>query len=156
MHNILGISDAASLGLHAMMFLARAQEGELLSVHELAGRLDASEAHLGKVLQRLGKAGFVASRRGPGGGFCLARSSDEVTLLAVYQAIEGELPSGQCLLGRPACDGQPCLLGGLLRSVSDSVYQYLSSQRLSDFLIGRDSYHPDMDGLSHQPREAVS
>jgi len=137
MHNILGMSDAASLGLHAMMLLARAQRGALLSVHALSGRLDASEAHLGKVLQRLGKAGLVTSRRGPGGGFSIPQSAENATLLAIYEAIEGELPSTACLLRRPACDGRTCVLGELLQSVSHSVHHYLSTRRLSDFRNGR-------------------
>ena len=51
MANVLRISEAATLALHTLALLA-ARPGEILSTHKIATRLDASEAHLAKVLQQ--------------------------------------------------------------------------------------------------------
>lgn len=140
MDRILAISDAASLGLHAMMLLADNPGDELVSAHTLAKKLDVSEAHLEKVLHQLAKSGLLQARRGPRGGFHLRRPPNDITLLEVFEAVEGPLSTTRCLLGRPRCDGQSCVLGGLLESVQETVRVYLSSTRLSRFRDGRPSF----------------
>ena len=128
--SLLKISEAASLALHTMAILA-CNPGQTISTREIAGQLKVSEAHLAKVLQRLGRAGLVKSQRGPGGGFVLGREPGEISLLDIYEVTEGPLPGRNCLLNRPACNGQ-CILGGLLSQVEDQVKTYFSQTRLSD------------------------
>jgi len=125
----LRISEAASLALHTSVLLAA--EGGRLSTRQIADRLGVSEAHLAKVMQRLAKAGLVASVRGRHGGFSLARRKDRIRLIDVYQAIEGRLPRSQCLMGRPVCGGKRCLLGGLLETVDVWLRSYLAGTTLS-------------------------
>ena len=131
MTNILRISEAASLGMHTAVLLAGDPE-RLFTVGEVATLLGASEAHLSKVLQRLGHIGIVRSVRGPRGGFALVRPGGEVTLLEVYEAIEGPLPESACLLGRPVCQGSACVLGGLIASINQQVRGYLSQTTLAE------------------------
>ena len=69
--------------------------------------------------------------RGPKGGFALGRSPKEVTLLEVYEAIDGPVPSGNCLLSRPICAGKRCILGNLLTSVNHQVHKQLAETKLS-------------------------
>ena len=130
MAGIMKVSDAASLALHASAYLA-AREGERVATSKIARALSVSAAHLAKVLGRLERAGVVRGRRGPRGGFELARPPGSVTLKDVYAAVEGPIKSGRCLLGEPACKGR-CMLGGLVRSVDDQVRAKLGAVRLSD------------------------
>lgn len=131
MPSLLRISEAASLALHGMALLATEPERRM-STREMAGRLHASEAHLAKVMQRLGRAGLVRSVRGRGGGFTLARRREAVKLLDVYQAVEGKLPRSECLIGAPVCTGEQCVMGGLLQVVDTWLRAYLSGTRLSE------------------------
>jgi len=73
MSNILRISEAASIALHAMIILASKQE-ELVSVKDIASQLEISGNHLSKVLQRLVKAELVISIKGSKGGFKLVKN----------------------------------------------------------------------------------
>lgn len=130
MANMLKISEAASLALHTMALLATSQ-GTTRATWEIAKTLRVSEAHLAKVLQRLGRAGLVKSQRGPGGGFSLGRDPESISLLEVYEATEGPLDPPGCLLGRPACNGS-CILGGLLDQVGAEIRTYFAQTRLSD------------------------
>lgn len=127
---MLKISEATSLALHTMVLLA-AGRGKRLATREIAARLRASEAHLAKVLQRLGKAGLVKATRGRGGGYSLGRRKERISLLHVYEAMEGRLPRSKCLMGKPVCAGRGCVLGGLLGTVDVWVRAYLSGTKLS-------------------------
>ena len=130
MANVLKVSEAASLALHTMVLLA-ASSDRLWSTHDIADTLDASEAHLSKVLQRLARMDLVRSVRGPKGGFSLMRSPESISLLDVYESIEGPLAKTDCLLGRRLCDGTNCILGTLLKNTNREVKKYLSKTKLS-------------------------
>jgi len=129
--HLISISEAASLALHTMVLLAGDCERRM-AVKEISSKLRVSQNHLAKVLQRLAKAGLVRSSRGPKGGFVLKRPSQEIDLLEVYEAIEGPIEKTHCLLGRPICNGNRCILGGLLKGVVEEAKKYLTSTKLSD------------------------
>lgn len=135
MAKCLAISDAASLAMHAMTALAQ-NGNQKTSNKALATDLGVSEAHLAKVMQRLARIGLVSSTRGPGGGFKLDRPPDRITLLEVFEAIEGPVGRSSCLFERPVCTGELCILGGLLGEVNEQVQSYLSQTTLSG-LSGR-------------------
>jgi Rrf2 family protein len=133
MSNVLRISEAASLAFHAMSMLAEDPE-RMWQNKEIAGRFKISEAHLSKVLQRLTHAGLVTAVRGPRGGFKLIKAPAEITLLQIYEAIEGKLSRGQCLLGVPRCDRKFCILGGLLKTVNTEVDDYFKKTTLASLV----------------------
>lgn len=127
----LRISEATSLAMHTMALLGSGS-GPEVSSREIAGSLGVSQAHLQKVLQRLGRAGLVHSERGPRGGFTLAQPPERITLLEVYEAIEGPLHLVDCLFSKPACRGGRCILGGLVGLVNDQFGTYLRETTLAD------------------------
>jgi len=129
-NKVLKISEAATLAMHAMLILVQ-NPGKLISTHQIADTLKVSEAHLSKVLQRLSKSGYVTSIRGPGGGFSLARNPDEVSLLEIFEEIEGPLQDSGCLFAKPVCDGVSCMFGGMLQKVSAQVRQCLEETKLT-------------------------
>ena len=134
MEGVLKISEAANLGVHAMVYLLEAGLERTIAVAEIAGVLGVSKDHLGKVLQRLAKAGLVTSRRGPRGGFRLNDGAGEATLLEILEAIDGPMANETCLFGHPICGGR-CIMGGLMISVNQMVHDYLSTTRLSDMAV---------------------
>jgi len=138
--HLLRISEAASLGLHACVVLA-AQRDRDVPAHELAGDFEASEAHLAKVMQRLGRAGLVASTRGPKGGFRLARPADAITLLDVYEAVEGPVEPVGCLLGRPACRGAGCMFGEFIQEFDTRFRGYMATTTLQQLVSYEESIH---------------
>jgi Rrf2 family protein len=135
MPGVLRISEAASLGLHAMMVLAR-DSSRMYSAGDLSEVLKVSEAHLAKVLQRLARVGLVKSTRGPHGGFVLGRPADEISLLEVYEAIDGPLGPVECLLHAPVCKGGQCIFGDLIHSISRQIGEHLAKTKLSTQACG--------------------
>jgi Rrf2 family protein len=130
MSGVVHISEAANLALHTMILLAADPERPL-RVNCATKVLPVSENHLAKVLQRLAHVGLVRSTRGPHGGFTLARSPKQTTLLEVWEAIEGPLAPHGCLLGKPKCGGS-CVLGDFIEKTNEAFRKKLARTRLSD------------------------
>ena len=130
MASMIRVSEAAALALHTMVFLA-ARPDQLISNREIAGKIKASEAHLSKVLQRLARCGFVKSVPGPRGGFTMTKKGGDVTLLDVYEAIEGPLDAEPCLFQSPACGGKGCIMGDALNVATHEMREYMKKRKLS-------------------------
>jgi Rrf2 family protein len=114
-----------------------AQQGERrLTSQEMATGLLASEHHLAKVMQRLAKAGLTDSIRGPQGGLQLGRPAEQITLLAIYEAVEGPLESPGCPLHEPFCDGTDCVLGNVLKSVHEQLRDHFQKTTLAELADG--------------------
>ena len=125
MKTILNVSEAFSLGLHAMAVVASVEGGSPLTAHRIASRLGVSESHLSKVLQRLTKTGILKSSRGPGGGFSLAKPASSIALLDIYESVEGPLKLGNCLIGTQICGGKSCVFDDLIHKVNNQFEHYL-------------------------------
>jgi Rrf2 family protein len=131
MSTVVKISEAVSLAMHGMVFLAAKGE-ESHSVGEVAEELNVSKAHLQKVFQQLARAGLLRSNRGPKGGYSLGKDSDRITLLEIYQAIEGPLEVRDCLFDEPVCRGDRCIYGDLLSTTQKRFQAYLEGMKLSE------------------------
>ncbi len=130
MSRIVNVSEAAALAMHGAVLMA-ARPGKPMTTREMAGELQASESTLSKVLQRLSAVGIAKAKRGPRGGYVLARPPGEAALLEVFEAIEGPLSTEGCLFGLPVCDGR-CMLGTLIDEVNDTVRRKLGGAKLAD------------------------
>jgi Rrf2 family protein len=134
MAHLQKISEAGSLALHSAIALAQVKDGSLLSAGRIAGLLQASEAHLLKVLQRMVRSGFVESSRGPGGGYRLTRPAEDISVLEIYEEFEGKITSDECLLKKKVCSGSDCALRDFLGGISEQARKQLAKTRLSDLL----------------------
>lgn len=132
MSSIIRISDAASMAMHTLVYLS-SNGNRKAPVKEIAGYLSVSEAHLAKVLQRLSRAGYVKSTRGPKGGFVLEADSRMITLLEIYELFEGPLPSDTCLFSTQTCSGNDCIMGGFLAQMASQMKDYLSQRTISSY-----------------------
>ncbi|OPZ64096.1 MAG: iron-responsive transcriptional regulator [Firmicutes bacterium ADurb.Bin506] len=132
------MSEATSLALHSMAFVAMAG-GELVTVKQIADATGFSHAHLSKVLQRLVRAGLLDSVRGPKGGFRLPRPASQITLLQVYEAMEGRLVANACMAGVPTgkCAFASCILGDLPKRLTEDFRSFLESRDLSYYICPR-------------------
>ena len=131
MKSIFRISDAASIAIHTVIILA-ANRDKLYSTKEMSSMLKVSDNHLAKILQRLVKTGLVKSVRGPRGGFTVAKPDDDITLLDIYEAIDGKLELSNCLLGEPFCNSE-CLLGDFVSSINAQFEHFFKTKTVAFF-----------------------
>jgi Rrf2 family protein len=90
------MSDAVEWSIHCCTLLAALPEDQALPAARLAEYHDVPPAYLAKALQALAAAGIVESRPGPAGGYRLARSPMEISLLEVVQAVDGPGMAFRC------------------------------------------------------------
>ena len=80
------------------------------------------KSFLAKIFQDLARAGILRSQRGAGGGFLLARSPDEITILEIIEAIDGRIALQRCLGDEPDCERkQGCALCILFEQAQDRL-----------------------------------
>lgn len=130
--SIIKISEAASIALHAMIQLVQNQD-KLLSVKEIAAKIEVSVNHLSKVMQRLNKAGYIDSIKGFNGGFRLSVAPEDVTFLDIYELFDGRIKNTECILATREC-GDKCIFDNLVSSVSQQVKEKFEKTKLSDFV----------------------
>ncbi|WP_372808551.1 Rrf2 family transcriptional regulator [Pontiella sp.] len=130
MADILKISDATALALHSMVHLAIEPDGQSTTA-EIAELFKASRHHLAKVHQRLTKAGLINSNRGPAGGVSLAKDPESITLLEIYEVMEGSMLCNPCLFGNDTCPRNDCVLGNLLPGLARQVRDYFEKTTIA-------------------------
>jgi Rrf2 family protein len=77
--------------------------GSVTMVDEISKGKCVPKSFLAKILQKLTKAAIVKSYRGVKGGFELARSPKNITLLDVIEAIQGPVAMNVCALDETMC-----------------------------------------------------
>ncbi len=100
----LTLGKRADYSVRAVLFLARHEdEPGRVKARQIAEDMDISENYLPQILSNLVRAKLVVSSAGPDGGYALSRRADEISLLEVIEAAEGDIRSRECVLR-----GGPC------------------------------------------------
>ena len=129
MSKIFNISEAATIAIHSMGVIARSEQ--LLNAQKIADITGFSKNHTAKVLQQLVKNHFLRSSRGPKGGFLLNRDPEEVSLMEIYQLIEGNIEENNCKMHCDNCPFRSCIFGGLSEKFSREFKKYLTDKKLA-------------------------
>jgi Rrf2 family protein len=134
MAHVIQFSEAAFIALHGMVIVAQSEKKELVNVVQIAERLNSSKHHVAKVMQRLVKDGFLNSFRGPTGGFTMKRSAEKISLLEIYESVEGKIEIGNCPLDRQVCKFDKCIFDNVTMKMTRNFVDYMRNEKLSDFI----------------------
>jgi len=144
---LLRPTKAFTLGMHALALLARHYPARL-SVGAIADLCGVSEAHLAKVMHTLARSGIVKGERGPAGGITLNEPADAVTLLDIWNAIEGPATDEGCVFAIPACGSGLCPVGRHFAAVSREMRSYMEKTTLQDLTCMAEVWRPRKSDLS--------
>ncbi|ATE64931.1 Rrf2 family transcriptional regulator [Rhizorhabdus dicambivorans] len=128
------LSRHTDYALRVLIHLA-ARPDRLTSIAEIARAYSISENHLMKVVNMLGREGFVRTVRGRGGGIGLALAPAAIIIGQVVRASENDLQladCGECVVA-PACG-----LTGVLREALDAFLAVLDRYSLADISFNRE------------------
>jgi Rrf2 family iron-sulfur cluster assembly transcriptional regulator len=99
------ISQASAYALHALMYMVRHRTQLPVTSRTIAGAEGMPAGYVSKVLQQMVKAGFIRSIRGRTRGYVFAKSPEEISLLELFETLEGEPFFDDCPLRHCACGG---------------------------------------------------
>jgi Rrf2 family protein len=126
-----------------------------LTTQAIADKTCVPAGYLSKVLQALCKAGIVASYRGLRGGYGLARSFDDLTVLDVINAVDPLKRIKSCPLGLPAHRGQMCSLHKRLDEGIALVESLFGGTTIAELLRDGNPSQPLCEGLVSISHEVV-
>ncbi len=95
------LSQTVEYALRAMVHLAAHGDSQGANSEEIARKTRVPKGYLSKIMRDLVVADLVISRRGPGGGFVLARPASSVSILDVISAVDPITRIRDCPLGDP-------------------------------------------------------
>ncbi|WP_457639288.1 RrF2 family transcriptional regulator [Persephonella sp.] len=132
------LSAACKDSIRAMIYVANLSKkdeyrGKFISIHKIAEDLGISFYFLSKNFQKLVKAGFLESHRGPQGGVRLVKKPSEIKLLDIVAAIDGMDFFNNCILGFEECsDTKPCTIHHLWVDKREDIYRMFEGTTLED------------------------
>ena len=132
MSKVFSLSEAASIALHGVILIAKEQGG--LNVIKIAERTDTSKHHVAKVMQRLVKAGYLTSQRGPSGGFVLKKKAENISFLELYEVIEGPIEISDCPMDKKICPFDTCIMNNVTSKMTLEFKNYLQGQTIDKYL----------------------
>lgn len=131
------ISSTATYALRAAAYLAHHPD-RYVNRAEISEATAVPHEYLLKVLNQLDAAKIVESRRGPGGGYRLCRSADDITSLDVVRAFDSIPRIAACPLGIEDHE-RLCPLHQLLDDAARQVEKAFARARLSDLVPNKSS-----------------
>lgn len=118
----------------AMIDLALRGEDGPVALASVSDRQKISLSYLEQLFGKLRRYKLVDSVRGPGGGYCIARPLDQVTVADIIRAVDEQLDATQCG-GRENChDEHRCMTHDLWSTLNSKMYDYLSSVSLAELV----------------------
>ena len=119
----------------AMLDLALHSDSGPITLADIAKRQGISLSYLEQLFARLRRKDLVSSVRGPGGGYMLSRSAEEISVAAVITAVDETVDTTRCGGAQNCQDNQPCLTHDLWHDLSDRIHEYLSCISLHDLVM---------------------
>ena len=96
------ISRSTGYAILALGYIAQNKDQKIILSQDIAKKYDIPLEYLLKLLQQLVKANVLHSKRGPHGGFSLAKTPANITVLQIIEAIDGPFVSHSNLTGQAA------------------------------------------------------
>jgi Rrf2 family iron-sulfur cluster assembly transcriptional regulator len=118
----------------AMLDLALNAQERPITLADISQRQGISLSYLEQLFSRLRKQGLVSSARGPGGGYRLSRSADDINVAQVIEAVDEKVTVTRCD-GRGDCqNGEACLTHKLWCALSDQIHSFLDGISLGSLV----------------------
>lgn len=132
------LSQKAKYALQAVLVMAARADDIPVHIADIAASEGIPRKFLEAILLELRKHGVLTSRRGPGGGYRLARPADQIHFGEIIRVIDGPLAPLSCAsvtafrLCADCADPHRCSIRWLMQRVRDATAGVLDSCTLAD------------------------
>ena len=133
MSRLLNISEASSIAIHSLVLISNSNK--TLNAKIISEKLGFSMNHTAKILQLLARHNYLDSSRGPKGGFKLKVKPKDISLLEIYELVEGQLTSDICIHGVEECPFNECVYGEFGAKLTREFKEYFKERKISHISI---------------------
>jgi len=139
----------------AMIDLALREGDGPVTLSGISERQRISLSYLEQLFGKLRRHNLVASVRGPGGGYCLARPAPEISVADIIFAVDEPLDATQCG-GKENCqDEHRCMTHDLWTNLNKRMYEYLHSVTLGT-LVAQQRARTEGAQVLHDERACIA
>ncbi len=134
------LSTRGRYAVMAMADLAQHSDGNPVTLSEISDRQEISLAYLEQLFSKLRKRGLVESTRGPGGGYTLAQTTEEIAIADIVIAVDEPLSVTRCsanVAGKGCVGTGRCITHDLWADLGRHIHMYLASVSLDDVISRR-------------------
>ncbi len=130
-------------GLKALVHLAQLEPGKTAFISDIAIQNNISKKFLDAILLELRKGGILRSKKGPGGGYALAKPASQIYVGEAVRILDGPLAPIRCAskTAFEACDDcnfpEDCQIRYAMTQVRDAMSDVLDSMTLEDMVSRR-------------------
>jgi Rrf2 family iron-sulfur cluster assembly transcriptional regulator len=132
------VTTKGRYAVRAVLNLALSAGDVPIPIRKIAAEEGISPEFLEQIFFRLKKTGIIRSVRGPGGGFMLDRTPDEINIKEIFEAVGEGLdltPCTACAEDAPDCERQPiCKVFFLWNAVSAKINGYLNGLTIDSII----------------------
>jgi len=134
------LSKKAKYGINALLLLARKTEAEPITIHLISEQASVPQKFLEAILLDLRKSGILGSKKGPGGGYYMIKSPEEVNLADVMRLFDGPIALLPCVTYKyyERCDEchdeETCGLRDVFLELRNETVELLKKSTLSDII----------------------
>ena len=130
---LMQIPRRVDYGLRAVIYLSGQDPTKCCSIPEIAKHQGVPKKFLEKIIQDLTRSGLIQSKRGPCGGYSLARSPAEISFYEVIEAIEGPIAVNACMDQHVGCEQLPrCSMVSVWSEIQQKVTEVLTTTTIAD------------------------
>ncbi len=133
------VTTAGRYALRALFDLAIHSSGKPIRIKDISARQKISNRYLEQIFSKLFRAGLIKGRRGPSGGYVLAKEAHDITVADVVTAAEGSLQPAALTCATPEGDTpngcelfEDCMCRHVWNETRKVLFDYLNSITLAD------------------------
>lgn len=129
-------SKGCEYAIRALVHMAPTEDNKRFQAKDICKKAGIPESFTRKIFQDLVAGGFLDAVPGPGGGYKITKHPEDITLLEVIEAVDGETTFGGCIMGLSECNAQaPCPLHHAWAEAKKGLLERLEAQSLQDLVI---------------------
>ena len=131
------MSTKGRYAMVALTDIALQPKDSIVSLLAISQRQGISITYLEQIFVKLRCGGLVKSRRGPGGGYYLAKPAYDIRVIEVLIAVDERvdpMQKGISVTGASSGSRSQSLTNRLWESLSANIYVFLHQTRLSDVI----------------------
>lgn len=129
------LTKSTEYGIRIVLYLAKVGGNGYVRIREISDHCGVPSFRLSKVAQKLTRVGLLESYTGPIGGIRLGRAADDICLLDVVRAVEGEDTFTRCVLGLKGCgDMNPCAIHEHWKEAREVILNMFEGRTLEELI----------------------